>query len=404
MIMSAFLPPFYQKQGRQVNEGRIGLDRPGHNLHSDGQPMLKTGLVSRPFRGTRAVGAVLLLALSLILAGPVRPAAAGQRNPIVSGVDRVVAVGDLHGAYDNFVLLLRATGIVGPDLHWTGGRNHLVQIGDVIDRGPGARKIFDLIRRLEGEAAEAGGRVHMLIGNHEAIAIMGLSFDYEGAVSVEQFLSFLPERYRRAKEEEFRKKDGPEADLTSLWAQLSRTDLGAQSAYFEFFREHYGRWIADHDTAVKIDGAVFVHGGINEEYSRWSLERLNRIVSMELLGLMMNRPMQPKVVFDPRGPLWYRDDAGPEDVMTGEIDRVLANLGAKALVIGHTSTIGSRTLALSRLDGRVWTIDTGIWEPFSGRLGALIYEGGQFRVQGVEDERHDRDRRAPASGAAAALR
>jgi hypothetical protein len=366
--------------------------------------MLKTGIVSRPVRRTRAVGAVLLLAL--LLAGPVRPAAPDQRSPIVNGVDRVVAVGDLHGAYDNFILLLQTTRIVGPDLHWTGGRNHLVQIGDVIDRGPGARKIFDLIRRLEGEAAEAGGRVHMLLGNHEAIAVMGLSFDYEGAVPVEQFLSFLPEQYRKAKEAEFRKRVGPEADLTPLWEQLARTDLGAQSAYFEFFREHYGRWIADHDTAVKIDGVVFVHGGISEEYSRWSLERLNRIVSMEMLGIMTNRPIQPRVLFDSRGPLWYRDAAGkPEEVMTGEIDRVLANLGAKALVIGHTSTTGSRTLTLSRMRGRVWTIDTGIWEPYSGRLGALIYEGGQFRVQEVENENHDRDRHAlAAGGTGAALR
>jgi len=40
----------------------------------------------------------------------------------------------------------------------------------------------------------------MLLGNHEAIALMGLSFDYEGAVTVDQFLDFLPERYRAEKE------------------------------------------------------------------------------------------------------------------------------------------------------------------------------------------------------------
>ena len=351
--------------------------------------MMRTGIASGR---SRRAGAALAVLLSAVLAAALPGAA--QRIPIVTGVARVVAVGDLHGAYDGFVTILQHTALVDDNLRWSGGRSHLVQIGDVIDRGPGARKIFDLIRRLEGEAEAAGGRVHMLIGNHEAIALMGLSFDYEGSVTVEQFLSFLPERYRADKEAEFRRRAGPDTDLTPLWEELARTDLGAQSAYFEFLREHYGRWIADHDTAVKIDGVVFVHGGMSEEYSRWPLERLNRTVSLELLGVMMNRPEPPRVLFDTRGPLWYRDDAGkPDEVMAGEIDRVLHNLEAKALVVGHTATIGSRTLDMSRLDGRVWTIDTGIWEPFSGRLGALIIENGHFGKWSGENERLDLDRR-----------
>ena len=357
--------------------------------------------------GRRAASALIAL-----FAAAVSLLSAAQRGPIFTGVDRVVAVGDLHGAYDNFVAILQDTKvkILDDGLRWIGGKTHLVQIGDVLDRGPGARKIFDLIRRLEGEAEVAGGRVHMLIGNHEAIALMGLSFDYEGAVTVEQFQSFLPERYRTEKEAEFRRRAGPDADLSPLWDQLARTDLGAQSTYFEFLREHYGRWIADHETAVKINGVVFVHGGFNEEYSRWPLERLNRAVSMELLGVMMNRPDPPRIIFDTRGPLWYRDDADSnksEEIMAGEIGRVLINLEAKALVIGHTSSAGSRTLNLSRFGDRVWTIDTGIWEPFSGILGALIIEDGLFKPWGRENERQDMDRRGRGlsmGGAGAGLR
>jgi hypothetical protein len=342
--------------------------------------------------GRRAAGALIVL----LAAAAASPLSAEQRGPILTGVERVVAIGDLHGAYDNFVAILQDAKIkvLDDDLRWIGGKTHLVQIGDILDRGTGARKIFDLIRRLEGEAEAAGGRVHMLIGNHEAIALNGLSFDYEGAVGVEQFLAFLPDRYRQGKEAEFRRQAGPGADLTSLWEKLERTDLGAQSAYFEFLYEHYGRWIADHDTAVKIDGVVFVHGGFNEEYSRWPLERLNRAASLELLRVMANPQAPTQIIFDPHGPLWYRDDAGKDDaVMSGEIDRVLRNLNARALVVGHTATIGSRTLELSRMGGRVWTIDTGIWDPFSGLLGALIIEGGQIKPWGRENERQETDRR-----------
>ena len=355
--------------------------------------------------GRRAAGALIVA-----LAAAAFPLSAAERGPIFTGIERVVAVGDLHGAYDNVVAILRDTKVLDDGLRWIGGKTHLVQIGDILDRGPGARKIFDLIRRLEREAEEAGGRVHMLIGNHEAIALMGLSFDYEGSVSVEQFLAFLPDRYRREKEDEFRRRAGPDADLISLWEKLERTDLGAQSAYFNFLREQYGRWIADHNTAVKINGVVFVHGGFSEDYSLWPLERLNRAVSLELLGVMMNPPAPPHIIFDTRGPLWYRDDAGKDEaVMSGEIDRVLRNLDARALVVGHTATFGSRTLELSRMGDRVWTLDTGIWEPISGRLGALIIEGGQFRIWGrdndqIKNDRSRGGRSLPLDGAGAGVR
>lgn len=35
-------------------------------------------------------------------------------------VPRVVAFGDVHGAYSALVELLQATGVVGPDLRWAG--------------------------------------------------------------------------------------------------------------------------------------------------------------------------------------------------------------------------------------------------------------------------------------------
>jgi hypothetical protein len=325
-----------------------------------------------------------------------------QRGPIYTGVERVVAVGDLHGAYERFLAILKGAGLIDADHHWTGGRTHLVQIGDILDRGPNARDIFNLIRSLEGEAAAAGGRVHMLIGNHEALVIMGMTFSYTGFVTVEQFLSFLPDRYRQRKEEEFRRRAGPDGDLRPFWEKLLGTDLEAQSVYYNFFRERYGRWIADHDTAIKIDDTVFVHGGFNEEYSRRPLENLNRAVSMELLDFMMNRTASPKILFDPHGPLWYRENASSdENLLSGEIDRVLANLKAKVLVVGHTATAGSLTGKMDRFGGRVWTIDTRIWDPFSGRLDWLNIENGKFERRGIDHE-YDSQIRGGRGGRAAA--
>ena len=57
-------------------------------------------------------------------------------------------------------------------LNWAAGKTHLVQIGDVLDRGPDSRKAMDLLMKLEGQAADAGGAVHPLIGNHEAMVLL----------------------------------------------------------------------------------------------------------------------------------------------------------------------------------------------------------------------------------------
>ena len=74
-----------------------------------------------------------------------------------TGIDRIVAVGDVHGDYEQFVTVLRETGVIDRKGRWAGGKTHLVQTGDVVDRGAGSRKATDLIMTLEKQAQKAGG-------------------------------------------------------------------------------------------------------------------------------------------------------------------------------------------------------------------------------------------------------
>ena len=53
------------------------------------------------------------------------------------------------------------------------GRTHLVSLGDLLDRGDDSRKVMDLLMRLQVEAAAAGGQVHVVVGNHEAMNVLG---------------------------------------------------------------------------------------------------------------------------------------------------------------------------------------------------------------------------------------
>ena len=82
------------------------------------------------------------------------------------GVERIVAIGDLHGDYENYLAALKAAGLVDRRGKWIGGETHLVQTGDLPDRGPDTGKIIEHIQRLGKQAQRKGGRVHNLIGNH----------------------------------------------------------------------------------------------------------------------------------------------------------------------------------------------------------------------------------------------
>ncbi len=116
-----------------------------------------------------------LSALPVILLLAAAPADASQAERIAiwewEDVPRVVAVGDLHGGYDKLVQLLKGSNLVDDSLAWTGGEVHLVAAGDLIDRGARERELMDLLRRLQAESEAAGGRVHVLLGNHESMAL-----------------------------------------------------------------------------------------------------------------------------------------------------------------------------------------------------------------------------------------
>jgi len=79
-----------------------------------------------------------VLALLLCLLLPLSPAQADEWH--FSGVDRIVAISDIHGAYGAMVKTLQAADVIDEDLAWSGGKTHLVITGDLLDRGPGSRR------------------------------------------------------------------------------------------------------------------------------------------------------------------------------------------------------------------------------------------------------------------------
>lgn len=85
-------------------------------------------------------------------------------------------VGDVHGAHDKLRALLMRAGLIDRAGNWTGGRAHLVFLGDYVDRGPDGVGVLRLVQQLERQARGGGGQVTALLGNHEVMFLAAALF------------------------------------------------------------------------------------------------------------------------------------------------------------------------------------------------------------------------------------
>jgi hypothetical protein len=325
-----------------------------------------------------ALGAAIALGALASTAGLID--AAGSPCEI-EDVDRIVAVGDVHGAYDRFVELLRTVWIVDERLRWIGGRTHLVQLGDVLDRGPDSRKTLDLLRRLEGDASRAGGAVHALLGNHEVMRMLGdLRFTVPGEFAA--FVTPQSERLRAAfvAQSPRSERQRVEKETPLGWVEM-RTAIGR--------RGEYGQWLRTHDVAVRIDGILFLHGGISPKNASRSCNDINTQVRREMGDDEEETRADPlaSLAASDDGPLWYRGLAQEADSFEPRFDAILRGQHARAIVIAHTVVPDGRVRV--RFGGRLFEIDTGMQPAYvpDGRASALQIQGGA--VTAIYADRRD---------------
>lgn len=292
-------------------------------------------------------------------------------------VDRIVAIGDLHGDYDNYMETLRAADIVDRRDRWIAGSTHLVQTGDIPDRGPETKKIIEHMARLARQASRRGGRVHNLIGNHEAMNVYG-DLRY---VTEEEFKAFATPRSERIRDRYFdavlddMKTRDPAGfakrpdDFRAQW--YDRRPLGwvehrqAWNPNWNPDGEMF-RWISNARVAVQVNDVVFVHGGISGHYCRDALESMT---ARAHAALEQRDPEELGILTDEYGPLWYRGLAGvAPEASTETVDAILRQHDAAHIVIGHTPTGG---IIWPRYSGRVIQIDTGISAAYGGHVAYL---------------------------------
>jgi len=294
------------------------------------------------------------------------------------GVSKVVAIGDVHGDKDALALVLRMAGLIDANERWIGAAAHVVQTGDVPARGPQTRQALDLLMRLEAEALAAGGRVHALIGNHEAGVMRG---DLRNVLPAE-FEAFRTPDSEKTLQAAY-EREVAALRRTGEWPAAVPARDAFRKSWFERhppgYAEHrdafapagkYGSWIRRNNAIIKLNDTLFVHGGISPKYAATPSMTINNTIRRELA----QPPGSPAPLCDEiAGPLRYRglaedDDKAPDS----HVDRVLAAHGVRRIVIGHTVTT---TAILPRYQARVINVDLGLSRFYGRPPACLVLEG-----------------------------
>jgi hypothetical protein len=319
----------------------------------------------------------LVRGLCLILLALVSIPGAAAEADRWSKVERVIAFGDVHGAYDDLVQLLRAAGVVDAQLHWAAGTAHVVSTGDLIDRGPGSRQVLDLLMRLQPQAQSAGGMLHVVIGNHEAMNLLG-DLRYVTPAEFAAYESDEPADVREKAREEWNASHSTAAAKAEFDQKFPRGYFGQRAA---FARDGlYGRWLLSLPVAIIINDTLFMHGGPSNVLAGLSIEDINRRYRAALSSVESLDAADQNPLLSQDGPNWYRGTAVCNEASeTDVLKPLMESLGVTRVVIGHTVTRNLRVA--SRFGGAVVKLDTGMNRPiYKGHPAAVLLDRGNVSV------------------------
>jgi hypothetical protein len=204
---------------------------------------------------------------------------------------RIVVVGEVQGAANTISALLEHLELIDSTGHWTGGEAILIQMGDLIDDGANVRATLDLFMGLQQQASTAGGKVIVLMGNHEASNILGdfsdvhrnayTSFAGPQSESRRQQMWNEWSAWRARRAEAVGESFDAGADVKDEW--LADHPPGWVE-YAEAMRPEgdYGAWLRSLPVAVEIDDVLFVHGGFNRESEERDVSSINRRAAEEI--------------------------------------------------------------------------------------------------------------------------
>lgn len=264
-----------------------------------------------------------------------------QPSHLESAPDRMVVISDPHAQLAPMISILESTGVINSDLDWSFGDGTLMILGDILDRGNDATQIMWLVYKLEAQAANSGGRVTFLVGNHEDLLLGG-------------DIRYVEKKYLTQAQL-----------LATLWHE----------------NNELASWIRSKNAIQIVGSTLFVHAGLSEEFLGLNLEieQVNAIIRNSF-----GKTRDQKSKLDPvarslmgsNGPLWYRGLVSKEEryspIDPQTLDQILNRYGVKRIVVGHTIFKDVTTLH----DGKVIAVNVANRENMEKRRSrGLLIQG-----------------------------
>lgn len=313
---------------------------------------------------------------------------------IVPAVNRIIAIGDVHGDMKLIIDSLEISNIIKKtnndrdiisvkldgktyNYEWIGKKTVVVQVGDqndscrskngscdhVIKDTADDIKILNFYTNLNMLAKKDGGAVYSLIGNHEIMNVEG-NFSYTSNENKEIFKNYMD----------------------PYTGQKFSNALEARSHAFKQGNE-YANFIGCTRQSVLIIGDfMFIHAGVEKEFlqnfrGRHNLYKLNKLVRNWLLNTLSkvdenNYQMNKLLDEASYSPFWTRimGNLPPHlSYKSNECQQYLAPIlnsyKIKGLVIGHTpQEIGIN----STCDDKLFRIDVGASKAFHDTEEAVL--------------------------------
>lgn len=252
---------------------------------------------------------------------------------------KFLTISDFDGHIEGFTMILRREGIIDSNFNWIYGDGHLMISGDLFDRGFHVTECMWLLYKLETEAQAQGGKVHLILGNHE---VFNMTDDWR-YVEVKYFNN----------------------------AHL----MGKRMSELYDSNTELGRWLRSKNIIEKVGDYAFLHGGISPQVAALNLtyNEINDYGRMEINGTPC--PNSDCITVNGSdGIYWYRGMVN-QILTQPQVDQFLDSLNVQRIIIGHTKDNTIRSL----YNDRVMAIDMYHITNFNnGYMEALQFELGCF--------------------------
>ena len=272
---------------------------------------------------------------------------------IFKNKSRIVAIGDLHGDFEVLFYSLYKSNCINKDGNWIGKDTHVVQLGDILDRGrvDNNKKskdvteneelyIIQFLEKLDKEAQLQNGRVLFVVGNHELMNLIS-NFSYTTKNSV-KFFGGLENRARLFQ---------PGGKLA---IKLSCLSFGI----------------------IKINDWIFVHAGLLPEHLKdnksldENFKEINKLVKDVFNGNknLDNLNVQEKnILLSNEGIFWTREfsnnnyDCNKLNFETNKLSFTPFKLNKGGIIVGHTPQGNG---IKSKCNNRLWFVDNAMSKAF----------------------------------------